>query len=162
MTSGRKGGFCLVLSKRNPNVQCSDDAGHEGEHHFEEWDTRDMFHWTEAQRGDIGCFDCGLLYTEMHDLIIPLSAWKRISPTGNEGGLLCANCICGRLHEVGISNVPAAFMSGPLRTISSELMTVLRQTENLMLKTDAEPEPEPLPEPLPNANYNHPGSTFNN
>lgn len=86
----------------------------------------------------MSCHDCGIDYAYMEDLIIPNWAWVRISPTGDDGGLLCANCICGRLDNVGISNVPAAFMSGPLRTVAPELMQVLREVENIERALPAE------------------------
>lgn len=87
----------------------------------------------------MSCYDCRRPYGDEHgfpDLIIPLEAWERISPTGDEGGLLCPSCICARLHRAGVRGVPAAFMSGPLRTVSPELMQVLRQVENMRLGRD--------------------------
>ena len=82
---------------------------------------------------EVGCYDCGEDYDSPRfpDLIISLDVWRRISPTGDEGGLLCPNCINARLEEMGISNCPAAFMSGPLRSVDSVLMDVLRQVENI-------------------------------
>lgn len=75
---------------------------------------------TAANRPDggdaIGCFDCGRQYGDEHgfpDLVIPNDAWQKISPKGNEGGLLCPSCICKRLHDAGL-NVRGAFRSGPL------------------------------------------------
>ena len=88
----------------------------------------------------IGCSDCGLLHgsDQFPDLIIPDQWWKRISPHGDEGGTLCPNCIVGRLEKwlrrEGIAqrmHIPAAFTSGPLRTISPELMATMRWTEML-------------------------------
>lgn len=64
------------------------------------------------------CYDCGRQYGNEHgfpDLVIPDWAWRAISPTGNDGGLLCPSCICKRLHEAGIKNCPSQFNSGPLK-----------------------------------------------
>lgn len=63
------------------------------------------------------CYDCGRPYGDEHgfpDLVIPDDAWTRISPTGDQGGLLCPSCICERLHVEGM-HVKGRFMSGPLR-----------------------------------------------
>lgn len=78
------------------------------------------------------CHDCGLEYGQpgFQDLIIPNSAWRQISPTGDEGGTLCANCICARLEARGMREIPGAFMSGPVRTVPPEFMEVLRWNEN--------------------------------
>lgn len=78
------------------------------------------------------CHDCGLEYASpgFQDFIIPNSAWRKISPTGDEGGKLCANCICARLEALGMREVPGAFMSGPVRTLPPEFMEVLRWNEN--------------------------------
>lgn len=81
------------------------------------------------------CFDCGLEYGHdggFEDLVIPTHIWRKISPTGDEGGLLCANCICARLTEKGISGVPAAYMSGPIDTVSRHLMWAHGMAENLL------------------------------
>jgi hypothetical protein len=82
----------------------------------------------------MSCYDCGRAYGNENgfpDLIIPLYIWRQISPTKNEGGLLCPSCICRRLARGGFQNVPAAFMSGPIRSVSPELMDVIRGVENL-------------------------------
>lgn len=83
------------------------------------------------------CFDCGRPYGHEYgfpDMIIPLDIWKRISPTHDEGGLLCPSCICGRLHNAGISGVPAAFMSGPIDSIDRHTMQAYRTAENAWLE----------------------------
>lgn len=80
------------------------------------------------------CADCNRPYGDEHgfpDLIIPYWAWKKISPTGDDGGLLCPSCICKRLHDKGIK-CEAAFMSGPV-SISSTDMSLLRRIENIEL-----------------------------
>lgn len=82
------------------------------------------------------CADCIRPYGDEHgfpDLIIPFAAWRRISPTGDDGGLLCPNCICKRLHAAGMSDVPAAFGSGPIRSVDYVTMDNLRRVENIEL-----------------------------
>ena len=62
------------------------------------------------------CMDCGRKYGDEYgfpDLVIPNDVWNRISPTGDEGGLLCPSCICRRLHDASISTI-GEFRSGPL------------------------------------------------
>lgn len=83
--------------------------------------------------GRVRCFDCGRQYGDEHgfpDLIIPLDIWERISPTKNEGGLLCPSCICARLHAAGISRVPGSFMSGPIDSVDRATMQAYRMAEN--------------------------------
>jgi len=79
------------------------------------------------------CEDCKRPYGDEHgfpDLVVPLEAWKKISTTGDESGLLCPSCICRRLHDAGLRDVPAAFMSGPIRSVDSKLMEQIRWTES--------------------------------
>ena len=62
------------------------------------------------------CTDCGRKYGNRYgfpDLIIPDKAWKQISPTSNDCGLLCPSCICKRLFEKRIKT-RGEFKSGPL------------------------------------------------
>lgn len=80
------------------------------------------------------CYDCDRPYGHRHgfpDLVVSNEVWQRISPTGDEGGLLCPSCICKRLHDVGMSNIEAAFFSGPIQSVSYPTMFALRWTENL-------------------------------
>lgn len=82
-----------------------------------------------------GCHDCSRPYGDEHgfpDLIIPYDAWRRISPTGDDGGLLCPSCICKRLHAAGIT-CEGAFVSGPIISVSGPTMTALRRVENIEL-----------------------------
>ena len=81
------------------------------------------------------CEDCQRPYGDSHgfpDLIIPYDDWRRISTSGDDGGLLCPSCICKRLHHAGIK-CTGAFMSGPITSVSQEMMTVLRRVENIEL-----------------------------
>lgn len=81
------------------------------------------------------CYDCKRPYGDEHgfpDLVIPYADWVRISPTGDDSGLLCPSCICKRLHERGIK-CEGAFMSGPVTSVSRELMHTIRRVENIEL-----------------------------
>lgn len=80
------------------------------------------------------CHDCNRPYGDEHgfpDLVIPNYLWRRISPTKDDGGLLCPSCICKRLYDAGLRNVEGSFMSGPIRSVSEPLMHALRTVENL-------------------------------
>lgn len=82
-----------------------------------------------------GCEDCQRPYGDQDgfpDLIIPFWAWRQISTSGTDGGLLCPSCICKRLHVKGI-HCEGAFMSGPIRSVSPEFMQVARAVENIEL-----------------------------
>ena len=63
----------------------------------------------------MSCHDCGLAYGSpaWADVVVPNAIWKQISPTGDEGGLLCFNCMVGRLEALGLDNVPFRVTSGP-------------------------------------------------
>lgn len=81
------------------------------------------------------CADCGRQYGDefgFPDLIIPYWAWKEISPTGDDGGLLCPSCICHRLETKGI-RCEGAFVSGPINSIDRWTMHALRRVENIEL-----------------------------
>ena len=81
------------------------------------------------------CEDCERTYGDEHgfpDLIIPYWAWKEISPTGDDGGLLCPSCICKRLHEKKI-RCEGAFMSGPIISVDQTTMHTARRVENIEL-----------------------------
>jgi hypothetical protein len=55
------------------------------------------------------CEGCGLAYGEdgWIECVVPDEAWNRISPTGDQGGILCITCIARRLKRAGLSGVPA-------------------------------------------------------
>lgn len=79
------------------------------------------------------CAGCGRPYGAEHgfpDLSVPNHVWRQISPTGNDGGLLCPSCICKRLHDKGI-RCEGAFMSGPIESVSRPTMSNLCWIENL-------------------------------
>lgn len=79
------------------------------------------------------CYECLRPYGNEHgfpDLVIPDWAWQKISPKGNEGGLLCPSCICKRLHDAGIK-CEGAFMSGPITSVSEQVMWLIARVANL-------------------------------
>lgn len=81
-----------------------------------------------------GCFDCGREYGDEYgfpDLVISNEAWNKISPTNDEGGLLCPSCICKRLAEKGLRNIPGAFMSGPIKSMSEEDMGTIMELDTI-------------------------------
>lgn len=85
----------------------------------------------------VGCHDCGRQYGNTHgfpDLIITKDAWRRISPSGDDGGLLCPSCICKRLDDAGMHDVEGAFMSGPIKSVDPSLMHTIRWVENLRVQ----------------------------
>ena len=78
------------------------------------------------------CYDCARPYGDEHgfpDFIVSNDVWRRISPTGDDGGLLCPSCICHRLVTVGIKT-EGAFASGPIVSVSQATMEALRMAEN--------------------------------
>src|SRR3546814_15589950 len=71
-----------------------------------------------------GCHDCGRPYGNEHgfpDLVIPNDVWRRISHSGNDGGLLYPSCLDDRLHQASIP-CEGAFMSGPINRVDRLLM----------------------------------------
>ena len=62
------------------------------------------------------CYDCGLDYNDsgFADLVVPHDVWNNaISPTGDEGGLLCPTCMVRAAVRSGLNEVRAVFRSGP-------------------------------------------------
>lgn len=53
------------------------------------------------------CYDCGLPYDEFPcDMVINDNMWEIITPSVRKtGGLLCPNCICRRLMQIGATCV---------------------------------------------------------
>lgn len=68
-----------------------------------------------VDKSKASCHDCGIEYGSagFPDLVIPHDVWNKISPTGDEGGLLCPSCICRALEVRGIETT-GKFTSGPL------------------------------------------------
>jgi hypothetical protein len=71
---------------------------------------------TDRKTLDAECYDCGLPYASarFEDLLLADDIWKEISPDENGNGLLCPNCIIGRLNISGLHDPTARFVSGPL------------------------------------------------
>lgn len=64
----------------------------------------------------LACYDCGLPYGGPHwvEAVVPHDIWNNhLSPTGNEGGILCINCMAARASAKGLSNVPVLLTAGP-------------------------------------------------
>lgn len=61
------------------------------------------------------CVRCDCPYGShgFHDLIVPDNIWKQISPTGDDGGLLCPTCIIAAMEDLGLKGIPVYFASGP-------------------------------------------------
>lgn len=73
------------------------------------------------------CYDCKLDYNDprFQDLVISDDMWLKISPTGDPGGLLCPNCMCGRLVKLNV-RCYGALMSGPIDTVTRETMRLIK------------------------------------
>jgi len=59
-------------------------------------------------KNKVGCYDCGLEYggDAWIEAVIPDKVWEVISPSHNQGGILCISCIARRLTEYGFKNIP--------------------------------------------------------
>ena len=81
------------------------------------------------------CHDCGRPYADpgFPDLIIPFWAWRQISPTKDDGGLLCPSCICARLEKAGIK-CEAAFLSGPIISVDRSVMELMLGHESMKIR----------------------------
>lgn len=69
--------------------------------------------WPEL---DARCADCGLDYGDLGfaDLVVSHDIWNDvISPSHDEGGLLCPTCMVRSAAKAGLTDIPAAFKSGP-------------------------------------------------
>lgn len=74
--------------------------------------TPDQYSTDYMAQGD--CHDCGIPYgsPRFPDLVVPHDQWAKISPSGDENGLLCPNCMCARAESAGVE-CRAIFRSGP-------------------------------------------------
>lgn len=69
----------------------------------------------------IKCHDCGAQYGDDRwiETNVPNDVWAKISPTGDEGGILCISCISKRCIERGIDDVPVILCgTSALRQVS--------------------------------------------
>jgi len=68
-----------------------------------------MRRYTDKERpcGCGVCYDCGLKYDKFPcDMVIQDELWELINPSQRkDGGLLCPNCICARLIQLGLTSV---------------------------------------------------------
>lgn len=65
------------------------------------------------------CHECNRPYGDEYgfpDLVVQNDVWAKISPTGDEGGLLCPSCMCRRAADIGLERITAVFRSGPFCT----------------------------------------------
>ena len=79
----------------------------------------------------VGCYDCGLPYDGPGwiEAIIPDKVWDFISPTGDQGGILCINCISKRCAEKGLSRIPIWFCGQePLKAQWGEPSVTIQRT----------------------------------
>jgi len=56
----------------------------------------------------VSCYDCGLPYGSdgWIEAVIPDKVWNVISPTGDQGGILCITCIAKRIVQCKFETVP--------------------------------------------------------
>lgn len=91
--------------------------------------------------GRLGCFDCREPYgsPRFPDLVIPDSVWRLISPSKDDGGLLCPTCILGRLTAAGITTV-GCFTSGPIQSVTE---AQIRLTKGPAIQAPCKPTAQP-------------------
>jgi hypothetical protein len=61
---------------------------------------RYKWHYDKNEHPQSCCYDCRIKYGEFPDMVIPDKLWKKISPTGDDGGILCPTCIANRLNHL--------------------------------------------------------------
>ena len=62
------------------------------------------------------CHDCGEVYGSdaWIEAVVPGDIWnEHLSPTGNEGGILCIKCMAKRAVAAGLSRIPIKLTAGP-------------------------------------------------
>jgi hypothetical protein len=69
----------------------------------------------------VGCYDCGKRYggPDWIEAVVPHDIWAQISPTRDEGGLLCINCMARRCVNAGLQDVPVQLTAGPFKAVST-------------------------------------------
>ena len=67
---------------------------------------------------EVACYDCGAPYESLGlDVVLPLEQWFLISPTGNDGGILCGSCIAKRASDIpGATAIFATVVVTPAQT----------------------------------------------
>jgi hypothetical protein len=48
----------------------------------------------------VDCYDCGREYPFGLDMTFPFEQWKMVSPTGDDGGILCPSCMVDRASKL--------------------------------------------------------------
>lgn len=81
------------------------------------------------------CYDCGRVNGSPYfpDLVVPHEIWNRISPTGDEGGLLCPSCLCAAAHRAGVT-CRATFRSGPFFEANAPEPVTVEQAAQVLLE----------------------------
>lgn len=67
----------------------------------------------------LACYDCGLPYGSKHwiEAVVANHIWNaHLSPTKNEGGILCINCMAVRAAKAGLVDVHVRLTAGPFTT----------------------------------------------
>lgn len=87
--------------------------------------------------GKADCYDCGLDYSQFPaDFVIQNELWEKISPYGGvapSGGILCPNCMCKRLVDLGMSAVWVVVNTGEIEiknSITAKIVNFLLNTKN--------------------------------
>lgn len=72
--------------------------------------------WLLKKPSPLSCYQCRLPYSGEHwvEAVVEDGVWAKISPTGNEGGILCINCMAERLNRLGLRDVPVKITAGPM------------------------------------------------
>jgi hypothetical protein len=71
---------------------------------------------TVGEPDALACHDCGLHYAGDHwvEAVVPHEVWSaHLSPTGNQGGILCINCMAKRAVDKCLSHIPVKLTAGP-------------------------------------------------
>lgn len=89
--------------------------------------------WILPKPSPLACYQCELPYSGEHwvEAVVADDVWQRISPSGNSGGILCVNCMAGRLHHLGLAEVEVKLTAGPFRDSHSQLERVTEALERL-------------------------------
>jgi len=84
------------------------------------------------------CRDCGLDYAvdSFADLLIGQDQWNIITIDDGPEILLCPNCICRRIAKLEMTNVPCAFVSGGLLSMSRTELSSLLGVHRLQKELD--------------------------
>ena len=80
---------------------------------FEELKENYVHSWYDDCKfgGKVVCPDCKIEYGKFPDMLVSDETWKEISPTGNEGGVLCPTCIARRMDYLNLWYTENVFMS---------------------------------------------------